>query len=239
MDFEKLNEILETGTAYTLELFLDQNNLMIEDNKIVHNNIEEVKSKIEYWDKRQNVKKIGLNSLYGAILNEHCRFFDKRIGQSTTLTGRAIAQHMDAHVNQCLTGEYDHVGDCIIYGDSVTGDSIIELGDNSSVTIEKLFNDINYKIIQDGGKEYAIPTDAEPNLTVLGFNAYEDEPIYGNINYVMRHKTKKQLYKVTMEDGSSVTVTEDHSLMIDRDGFLLEVKPTELEEEDLIISLDV
>jgi len=73
---------------------------------------------VEYWDKRQLVKKINLNSLYGAILNEHCRFFDKRIGQSTTLTGRAIAQHMDAHVNQCLTGEYNHVGDCIIYGDT-------------------------------------------------------------------------------------------------------------------------
>jgi len=73
---------------------------------------------IEYWDKRQHVKKINLNSLYGAILNQHCRFFDKRIGQSTTLTGRAIAKHMDAHVNECLTGEYDHVGECIIYGDT-------------------------------------------------------------------------------------------------------------------------
>ena len=73
---------------------------------------------IEYWDKRQLVKKINLNSLYGALLNAHCRFYDKRLGQSTTLTGRAIAKHMDAHVNQCLTGEYDHVGQCIVYGDT-------------------------------------------------------------------------------------------------------------------------
>ena len=72
----------------------------------------------EYWDKRQLVKKINLNSLYGAILNPGCRFFDKRIGQSTTLTGRAIAQHMDAVVNECITGRYDHVGDAIIYGDT-------------------------------------------------------------------------------------------------------------------------
>jgi DNA polymerase elongation subunit (family B) len=72
----------------------------------------------EYWDKRQLVKKINLNSLYGAILNPGCRFFDKRIGQSTTLTGRAIAQHMDAYVNECITGRYDHVGQCIIYGDT-------------------------------------------------------------------------------------------------------------------------
>jgi DNA polymerase elongation subunit (family B) len=72
----------------------------------------------EYWDKRQLVKKINLNSLYGAILNPGCRFFDKRIGQSTTLTGRSIARHMDAYVNECITGRYDHVGDAIIYGDT-------------------------------------------------------------------------------------------------------------------------
>ena len=72
----------------------------------------------EYWDKRQLVKKINLNSLYGAILNPGCRFFDKRIGQSTTLTGRAVAKHMDAYVNECLTGKYDHTGETIIYGDT-------------------------------------------------------------------------------------------------------------------------
>jgi DNA polymerase elongation subunit (family B) len=73
---------------------------------------------IAFWDKRQLVKKINLNSLYGAILNPGCRFFDKRIGQSTTLTGRAIAKHMDAYINECITGEYDHVGKAVIYGDT-------------------------------------------------------------------------------------------------------------------------
>ena len=77
-------------------------------------------NKIEtaFWDKRQLVKKINLNSLYGAILNPGCRFFDHRIGQSTTLTGRAIAKHMSAKVNEIITGEYDHVGKSIIYGDT-------------------------------------------------------------------------------------------------------------------------
>jgi DNA polymerase elongation subunit (family B) len=73
---------------------------------------------IAFWDKRQLVKKINLNSLYGAILNPGCRFFDKRIGQSTTLTGRAIAKHMDAYINECITGKYDHVGEAVIYGDT-------------------------------------------------------------------------------------------------------------------------
>lgn len=77
------------------------------------NKIEE-----EYWDKRQLVKKINLNSLYGAILNAGCRFFDNRIGQSTTLTGRRIARHMAAKVNEIIAGDYDHVGKSIIYGDT-------------------------------------------------------------------------------------------------------------------------
>ena len=77
------------------------------------NKIEE-----EYWDKRQLVKKINLNSLYGAILNSGCRFFDKRIGQSTTLTGRQIAKHMAGKVNEIVAGEYNHVGKAIIYGDT-------------------------------------------------------------------------------------------------------------------------
>ena len=76
------------------------------------------KEEIEFWDKRQLVKKINLNSLYGAILNPGCRFFDKRIGQSTTLTGRTIAKHMNAHINECITGKYDHSGEAIIYGDT-------------------------------------------------------------------------------------------------------------------------
>jgi DNA polymerase elongation subunit (family B) len=73
---------------------------------------------IAFWDKRQLVKKINLNSLYGAILNPHCRFFDKRIGQSTTLTGRAIARHMAGYINECVTGKFDHLGEAIIYGDT-------------------------------------------------------------------------------------------------------------------------
>ncbi len=68
------------------------------------NKIEE-----EYWDKRQLVKKINLNSLYGAILNVGCRFFDDRIGQSTTLTGRQIAKHMAAKINEVVSGEYKHI----------------------------------------------------------------------------------------------------------------------------------
>jgi DNA polymerase elongation subunit (family B) len=184
-----------------------------------------------FWDKRQLVKKINLNSLYGAILNPGCRFFDKRIGQSTTLTGRVIARHMDAHVNECITGEYDHVGKSIIYGDSVTEDTLIKT-DSGEISIKELFDQC-LDHVNIGKKEYGTQSMAK----VVGFNAFEDSPVMSNISYVMRHKTKKKIYLIELENGKSVKVTEDHSVMVDRDGFLLEVKPNEILDDDLIICL--
>lgn len=72
----------------------------------------------EYYDKRQLVRKILLNSAYGALLNEHCRFYDKRVGQSVTLSGRQIVKHMMSQINEIIAGEYKHDGEAIIYGDT-------------------------------------------------------------------------------------------------------------------------
>ena len=74
--------------------------------------------KFEYYDKRQLVRKILLNSAYGALLNEHCRFYDKRIGQSVTLSGRQIVKHMMSTINESVTGDYNHEGPAIVYGDT-------------------------------------------------------------------------------------------------------------------------
>lgn len=71
-----------------------------------------------YWDIMQQIRKVLLNSLYGAILNESCRFYDKRIGQSVTLTGRKIVIHMNSRINELFTGDYNHEGDTIIMADT-------------------------------------------------------------------------------------------------------------------------
>jgi DNA polymerase I len=191
------------------------------------------KEDIAFWDKRQLVKKINLNSLYGALLNPGCRFHDFRIGQSTTLTGRTIAKHMDSFVNQCITGKYEYDGEAVVYGDSVTGDTMIRT-DDGQLTIAELYAQCQQHEI-NGEKEYGVQSFAK----VVGFNAFEDSPVMANISYVMRHRTKKKLYKITLQNDKSVTVTEDHSVMVDRDGFLLEVKPTEILDTDAIICLNI
>lgn len=46
------------------------------------------------FDLRQGVRKVQLNSLYGALLNAYMRFGDPRLGASTTFSGRQITSHM-------------------------------------------------------------------------------------------------------------------------------------------------
>jgi DNA polymerase elongation subunit (family B) len=61
---------------------------------------------------------IKVNSAYGALLNAGSRFFDQRLGQSTTLTGRTITKHMSAKTNELIAGIYDHQGEACIYNDT-------------------------------------------------------------------------------------------------------------------------
>ena len=67
----------------------------------------EAKRLAGYYDMLQGVRKVLLNSTYGAMLNEYCRFGDPRIGASVTYTGRQITTNMTNTVSKSLspTGE--------------------------------------------------------------------------------------------------------------------------------------
>lgn len=193
------------------------------------NKVEEV-----FWDKRQLVKKIVLNSLYGALLNSGCRFFDKRIGQSTTLTGRSITRHMISKVNEIITGKYDHLGESCIYSDtdSCFFTTKLRKNNNETITIEEAFNSCT-EFWNDGDKEYGY----NPDLTVLSYDPIKDEPYQGRINYVYRHKVSKDLYEIEDELGNTIIVTEDHSVMVERGGILIELKPFDIQDDDVLISV--
>jgi len=194
----------------------------------------EAKRQAVFYDQRQLIKKILLNSLYGAVGNPGSRWYDPRVAQSTTLSGRCIVKHMASKINEIIDGSYEHTGRSIVYGDSVTGDTLIKT-DSGEITIQQLFDECIEHAKTSDGKEYGLWSQAK----VVGFNGYEMEPMLSNIEVVMRHKTKKKLYRITTDNGKSVTVTEDHSIMVDRDGFLMDVKPSDLLEEDTIITLSV
>jgi DNA polymerase elongation subunit (family B) len=65
------------------------------------------KEKSGYYHRLQYVYKIKMNSFYGAFLNAYFRYFDGRLGGSTTATGRAVLNHQAKKVNELLNGDYD------------------------------------------------------------------------------------------------------------------------------------
>lgn len=115
---KKLAELVTDGHKKRVVQYMNQHNLTVKDGKAISRDQPLLKRIIGFWDKRQLVKKINLNSAYGALLNAGSRFFDQRLGQSTTLTGRTITKHMAAKTNEMIVGTYDHYGDSIIYGDT-------------------------------------------------------------------------------------------------------------------------
>lgn len=76
------------------------------------------KEEVAYYDRLQYVYKIKLNSFYGALTNLYFRFYDLRMGESTTGTGRRILRHQISKVNEILTGEYTLTGEGVLYGDT-------------------------------------------------------------------------------------------------------------------------
>lgn len=92
-----------------------ENIQMTEEDAVLY---DKYKQEVEYYDRLQYVYKIKLNSLYGALTNLYFRFFDLRMGESTTGTGRMILRHQCSKVNEILTGDYNLQGEAIIYGDT-------------------------------------------------------------------------------------------------------------------------
>jgi DNA polymerase elongation subunit (family B) len=66
---------------------------------------KEAKTQEEFYDLKQGIKKVLLNSTYGALINEYDRFYDPRLGASTTGTGRQITTHMIQTTSMLITGK--------------------------------------------------------------------------------------------------------------------------------------
>ena len=232
---KKLKELINEGDKARVVQYMNQHNLIVKDGKAIYSDQKDLKRIIGYWDKRQLVKKINLNSAYGALLNAGSRFFDQRLGQSTTLTGRTITKHMASKTNEMITGEYDHYGKAIVYGDTDSEISTTRhLTNFGEKTIEDLFNGCK-EFWKDGDKEYAY----DPELMVMTYDEDIDEPYMGHTEYIYRHKVSKDLYEIEDELGNVITVTEDHSVMVERNGFLIDVKPVDILESDIMISIKV
>ena len=169
--------------------------------------------------------KILINSLYGYLGSPYSRFFNVFIAEAITLTGQTIIQTSAKAINDDLIKITGITKDRIVGvdTDSTPYDTIVYIN-NKEVMIGDYYNYISDDNIVDNSKEIKKVTNNDVSLSFNGTNIENKK-----VTYVMRHKVKKKLYKITVGD-KSVTVTEDHSVIVlDDNNNMLSIKPKDMD----------
>lgn len=210
----------------------DECGLCIRNGQLISNNRDLTKKQAEYYDKLQNILKITLNSCYGALLNSGSKFYDKRIGQSVTLSGKNVVRHMMSKITEIGTGEYTHNHPMVVAGDtdSVSGSSIVITRDGY-LPISEYFE---LGVLQENvhGCELSILLPE-----VLSYDPETKSAKFMSVQHCYRRKVSKGRYLVTDDLDNRVEVTEDHSVIVLRNGQLIDVKPAEILTDDIGLSL--
>lgn len=175
-------------------------------------------------DGLQLAYKLTANSLYGQTGAKTSKIYKKSIAASTTAGGR---KRIYTARDYCLK---NNPGCDIIYGDSVTGDTPIMLRNKATNNIEII------RISDMGNSNWFAYDNFKPDDSTLthkqqrtctDYQVYTSEG-WSDINRVIRHHTKKKIYRVETY-GGVVDVTEDHSLL---DENLNEIKPCNVKKGD-------
>lgn len=169
--------------------------------------------------------KILINSLYGYLGSPYSRFFNVFIAEAITLTGQTIIQTSAKAINDDLIKITGITKDRIVGvdTDSTPYDTLVYIN-NKEVMIGDYYNYISDDNIVDNSKEIKKVTNNDVSLSFNGTNIENKK-----VTYVMRHKVKKKLYKITVGDRS-VTVTEDHSVIVlDDNNNMLSIKPKDMD----------
>ena len=144
--------------------------------------------------------KILMNSFFGALASPACRFFSLEMANAIT--------HFSQHIIKLTSTKIQESGYEVIYSDSVDGKTKVILKEKGKVfeeNIENIFIKVNKN---QRGKEYNFKS----GIKVLTLDN-KGNSVYMPVNYVMRHKCNKKMYRINFTNNWHIDVTEDHSLM--------------------------
>ncbi|MDI6806371.1 MAG: ATPase, T2SS/T4P/T4SS family [Candidatus Aenigmarchaeota archaeon] len=118
--------------------------------------------------------------------------------------------------------------------DSVTGDCRVFIKKNGSYEYRKVSNLFEKEktelVIDEFGRETYKPK----NLFTLSLSD-SNKIVFSPISKLIRHKVRKNLYKITTKSGRIIKVTEDHSVFtLDENGKISPIKASELTENQFL-----
>lgn len=188
-------------------------------------------NKETFFEAQQHTKKILINSLYGAVTKSAFPGYLEKMAQAITGNGRAYVQNTANYIEEGLQKIKKFEGKYVAYGDtdSVAYDTIINTN-KGDIQIGDLYNIPGETKVLENGTYIKIPSE---DIEALSFGKdFNIEP--KKIKYIMKHKVSKKLYKIKC-NNNYVVLTEDHSVMVVRDGKLLECKPSEIIAGDRLV----
>jgi hypothetical protein len=189
----------------------------------------------------QLVKKVLLNSLYGALGNEHFLLYTNEMARSITLIGQCLINKAAIEKNRFISKmlKEECVKDRRCYSDTDTCDAhtLIHINGNKQMIGEfyetsegEEYENILGKYIKDFPKGmYKTLSIDEDDLTKVK---------EVDVLHAVKHKTPKHMWKVKV-DGKEVIITEDHSIMILRDGYLMRGSVKDLREGDELLTINL
>lgn len=206
----------------------------------------------------ENAYKVCANAGYGSSANEHFYFFLPKLASDITGECRNLTQTMwhnleeffhetlweRKDIQEQFGFELDETKHdwyreqpISVYSDtdSTSFDTILKTS-NGECTIEDLFSESlkqnGIKDITNNGHEIVKCNDDVLNWTK------ENGLNFVPIKWIMRHKVSKPMFKITTKSGKTITVTEDHSCIVFRNGEQIAIKAKDINKEtDKILSV--
>ena len=207
----------------------------------------------------ENAYKVCANAGYGSSANEHFYFFLPKLASDITGECRNLTQTMwhnlETFFHETLWERKDiqeqfgfeldetkhdwyREQPISVYSDtdSTSFDTILKTS-NGECTIEDLFNESlkenGIEDITNNGHEIVKCNDDVLNWTK------EKRLNFVPIKWIMRHKVSKPMFKITTKSGKTITVTEDHSCIVFRNGEQIAIKAKDINKEtDKILSIE-
>jgi DNA polymerase elongation subunit (family B) len=225
----------------------------IKNLELLKKKANDLKKEVDYFNALQLALKLVLNGSYGALATPYFILFNNHVAGTITAQGRELTKTMDKvnedywynkwhldkelhkracikNVKQIINGE-----NVSIYADtdSCESDSIIDT-EFGRLKIEDWYN-LN---IKNGSAGNTI-TGHESVLTNDKILNYSEEKgvYYTPVKRIIRHKVSKAKWKLKTKSGKEIIITNDHSMIVFRDGKKIEVKPSEILKTDKILIL--
>lgn len=204
-----------------------------------------------FFNQEQSIK-LTLNSIYGAMGNMYCTFFNRDIAETITLQAQDSILFMEEMINKYFTDFWhkdtklhEQLGVSVkgsvkkpvgIYIDTDSTEKNTNIyTKNDIVSIEELYN----RNIKNGSAGETLNGHESVLSSEKILNWTKDNNLYFvPIKRIIRHKVTKDKYKLKTKSGKEVIVTGDHSLVVFRNGDQVVVKPYEILKGDKIISIN-